>query len=368
MSSRHGPAFLRHANGSSLTKCTDLEPSEGCQAMPRGAGGPRGAADHKKRCIGRPDCPGGGVRANRCHPFPEPQKPLDKGEIVEYICLQIGTYYALYRKRNGDAMMPSLTVETWVDSMQARGRYTFLRSEAISGSGLSAEAVKKALQRLARRRRVAKVKNYFYVIVPLEYLHAGAPPPSWFIDDLMKAMERPYYVGLLSAAGIHGASHQQPQEFQVLTDRPIRPLEIGRARIRFFVSKRSTDTAVQNVKTPTGAMRVSTPEATAVDLVRFARVAGHLDNVATVLVELVPLLDPKKLLNAVRASGDLPNAQRLGYVLERVRGRPQAKALREWLERQSLRVVPLRPGRTATDATEDRRWHVSIAEPIEIET
>jgi len=50
---------------------------------------------------------------------------------------------------------------------------------------------------------------YTYVLVPLEYLHAGAPPPSWFIDDLMKAMERPYYVGLLSAAGIHGASHQQ---------------------------------------------------------------------------------------------------------------------------------------------------------------
>ena len=36
------------------------------------------------------------------------------------------------------------------------------------------EAVKKALQRLARRQRVVKVKNYFYVIVPLEYRHAGS--------------------------------------------------------------------------------------------------------------------------------------------------------------------------------------------------
>jgi len=184
----------------------------------------------------------------------------------------------------------------------------------------------------------------------------------------MKAMDRPYYVGLLSAAGIHGASHQQPQEFQVLTDRPVRSLEVGRARVRFFVSKRSTDTAVQSVKTPTGMMCVSTPESTAVDLVRFARAAGRLDNVATVLVDLAPLLDPKRLLEVVRASADLPNAQRLGYLLERVRGRPQAKALREWLERQSLRVIPLRPGRTAAGAAEDLRWHVSIAEPIEVET
>jgi predicted transcriptional regulator of viral defense system len=264
--------------------------------------------------------------------------------------------------------MPAATAEAWVDALQARGRYTFLRAEAISDTGLSAEAVKKALQRLARRKRVVKIKSYFYVIVPLEYLHAGAPPPPWFIDDLMAAMERPYYVGLLSAAGIHGASHQQPQEFQVITDRPVRPLQVGRSRMQFFTNKRTGDTAVQSVKTPTGAMRVSTPEATAIDLVRFARAAGQIDNVASVLAELLPLLDPKRLLRAVRAAGDVPNAQRLGYVLERVRGRPRVKDMHGWLERQSPRIVPLRPGRAVVGATEDRRWHVLVSEPVEVET
>jgi len=264
--------------------------------------------------------------------------------------------------------MAAVTVEGWVDALQARGRYTFLRAEAIGDTGLSAEAVKKALRRLDRRKRVVKVKSYFYVVVPLEYLHAGGPPPPWFIDNLMKAMERPYYVGLLSAAGIHGASHQQPQEFQIITDRPVRPLQVGRSRIRFFTNKHTAATAVQSVKTPTGAMRVSTPEATAIDLVRFARAAGQIDNVASVLAELLPLLNPKRLLSAVRTVGDVPNAQRLGYLLERVRGRPQAKVMRDWLERQSPRIVPLRPGRAAAGATEDRRWHVLITEPVEVET
>ena len=154
----------------------------------------------------------------------------------------------------------------------------------------------------------------------------------------------------------------------MFTARPIRPIQVGRARIRFFVNKRIADTAVQNVKSPTGAMRVSTPESTAVDLVRFAKSAGYLDNVATVLRDLAPLLDPKRLLKVVRASGDLPNAQRLGYLLDRVRGRPQAKALHEWLRRQSPRIVPLRPGRNANGAVEDRRWHVRVTESIEIET
>lgn len=264
--------------------------------------------------------------------------------------------------------MPAGTVEDWVDALQARGRYTFLRAEAIHETGLSTEAVKKALQRLARRKRVVKVKSYFYVIVPLEYLHAGGPPPPWFVDDLMRAMKRPYYVALLTAAGIHGASHQQPQEFQVITDRPVRPLQVGRSRIRFFTTKCSADTAVQSVKTPTGAMRVSTPEATAFDLVRFSKAVGQINNVASVLADLVPLLSPKRLLTAVRTVGDVPHAQRLGYLLERVRGRPQAKAMHEWLERQSPHVVPLQPGQTAGGATEDRRWHVLVAEPVEVET
>ena len=125
---------------------------------------------------------------------------------------------------------------------------------------------------------------------------------------------------------------------------------------------------MQYVKTATGTMRVSTPEATAVDLVRFAKSAGHLDNVATVLAELAPLLDPRRLLKAVRAIGDVPSAQRLGYLLERVGKRSLAKPLHDWLGSQSTRVVPLRPGKSATEAAEVRRWHVLVSDSVEIET
>jgi hypothetical protein len=96
--------------------------------------------------------------------------------------------------------MATTTLEKWVDDRQSVGRYTFLRREAIEESGLSAEAVKKALQRLTLRGRIAKAKSYFYVIVPLEYATAGAPPVTWVVKDLMTAMALPYYVGLLRGA------------------------------------------------------------------------------------------------------------------------------------------------------------------------
>jgi predicted transcriptional regulator of viral defense system len=259
------------------------------------------------------------------------------------------------------------TLEHWIDSLQARGRYSFLRQEAVADSGLSAEAVKKALQRLDRRQRVAKIKDYFYAIVPLEYQTAGAPPATWFIGELMGAMKLPYYVGLLSAAAMHGASHQQPQEFQVVTDRSVRSLTAGRATIRFFASKYIPRAATQEMKTPTGRLKVATPETTAVDLVRFSKSAGNLDNVATLISELVPLLNPRRLLAAVYNVGDVPNAQRLGHVLDRLRRRDLSGPIHEWVERHHPRLVKLRSTLPAGGADEDRRWHLLVNRPVEIE-
>jgi hypothetical protein len=183
----------------------------------------------------------------------------------------------------------------------------------------------------------------------------------------MATLGLPYYVGLLTAAAQHGASHQQPQEFQIVTDRSVRLLTAGQVKIRFFASQYVERAAATDVKTPTGLARVSTPESTAIDLVRFVKAAGYLATVATVLSELAPLLDPKRLLVAVRLVDDVPNAKRLGYLLDRVGEKGLCEPLHTWIQRQSPRPVPLRPGRPLTDAPADRRWHVLVNQPIEAE-
>lgn len=264
-------------------------------------------------------------------------------------------------------VMTKQPLEKWVDSLQSQGRCSFRRGEALEGSGLTAEAVKKALQRLTRKGRVAKLKDYFYVIVPLEYAAAGAPPPSWYIEDLMAAMGLPYYVGLLSAAAQYGASHHQPQEFQVMTDRSVRPIIVARHRIRFFASKYMAKAATQQLKTPTGYMRVATPETTAVDLVRFAKAAGYLDNVATTLAELAPGLDARRLLAAVKVTEDAPNAQRLGYILDQLGESRLTVPLHKWIERQGVRTVPLRTESRVPVDLEDERWHVMVNRELEVE-
>lgn len=263
--------------------------------------------------------------------------------------------------------MAMKTLNEWVDGLQAVGRYTFRREEALSATGRSAEAVGKALRCLTKRGRLAKVKEYFYVIVPLEYSVAGAPPAAWFIRDLMAAMGRPYYVGLLSAAALHGASHQQPQEFQVVTSKFVRPLRVGRARIRFFTKRSCEATATTSAKAPTGPMRVSTPEATAIDLVRYAKSVGHFAHVATVLREMSSTLNGRDLLEAAKAEGNVMAAQRLGYLLERIGGGKIAESMASWLRAHDLHAVALRPDRPANRKDAHPLWRVIPNEILEIE-
>jgi predicted transcriptional regulator of viral defense system len=227
-------------------------------------------------------------------------------------------------------------------------------------------ALDNSLLRLKKRGRVVSPRRGFHVIVPTEYRSAGAPPPSWFIDDLMRFLRQPYYVGLLSAAALHGASHQQSMVFQVVTDRPTRPAVAGRARVEFRMSRSVEVTPMEVTQTETGSMLISTPEATAVDLARFAHACGGWGNVATVLAELAEQIDPEKLrLLAVTAR--TPELQRLGFLLDRV-GRPQlADSLLQVLSSRRYRRVLLAPDASRGSASAASPWRVIPNEGIETE-
>ncbi len=248
--------------------------------------------------------------------------------------------------------------------MQASGRYVFGREEALAVLGVSESAFKQAARRLAAKRRIVAPRRSFFVVVPLEYRNAGAPPPSWFIADLLAYHGQPYYVGLLSAAALHGAAHQQPQEFQVITDRPLRPALAGGMRLRFFKKRHPERTAAMDVKTETGTMRVSTPEATALDLLRYVEGAGGLGNVATVFAELAEEIDGQRLVEAAKTE-ELSVAQRLGFLLELVEATEVTGPLRRWIEKSRPRPTLLRPGVGSRNASKNLQWQVIVNDTVE---
>ena len=261
--------------------------------------------------------------------------------------------------------MKHKSLSDFVDDLQAGGRYTFTKDEAKDALGVSDLALKFALERLFKKRRLVMVGQKFYVSVPLEYHTSGILPATWFIEDFMRFIGRPYYVGFLSAAAIHGAAHQQPQEFHVITEQPKRDIEASDLRIRFFMKSGMERTPVVRVKTETGSIRVSTPAATAIDLVRYEARIGGINRTVTVLQELADSIKGRELLKAAKLEKKLAYVQRLGYLLEKVGRGDVVSSLACWIPSRGPSMVALKPGLRQKGFHRDRRWNV--IENIEVE-
>jgi predicted transcriptional regulator of viral defense system len=173
-----------------------------------------------------------------------------------------------------------------------------------------------------------------------------------------------YYAGLLSAASLHGAAHQAPMVFQAIVADNRPEIRCGRVRAEFVARCNVTEIPTVQKNTLRGVLRVSTPEATAFDLVGYPGHAGGLSNVATILSELTEKMDAEKLLAETERS-PLPWTQRLGYLLERVEAMNLAAPLAKHIAVHAKEYVPLRPRKSIARASRDFRWRLIVNEEVE---
>jgi predicted transcriptional regulator of viral defense system len=240
--------------------------------------------------------------------------------------------------------------------------FTVDQVKAMKPSSLS--AIRAALCRLQKKGKIAMPYRGFYVIVPPEYRVINCLPAEQFIDDLMEYLRESYYVGLLSAAENHGAAHHRPQVFQVMVSRTHRKIRCGKVLVEYIYRKNVRDVPTQRRNTASGTMAMSTPEATAFDLVGYEKRCGGLDNVATVLSELSEKLDAERLIKAAQFS-PIAWAQRLGYLLDTLGEAERADRLAEYVREKSPFRVPLMPALTTKGSKSNRRWQLLVNGTVE---
>jgi predicted transcriptional regulator of viral defense system len=263
-------------------------------------------------------------------------------------------------------------LSSYLTGLLASGRAVFLRDEAVRDLGSSQGAFLDAAERLQRRGHLVNVRQGFYVAVPPQFLSWGAPPPSWYIDELMRYEGRPYYVGLLRAAELHGASHQAEMEFQVVTDKRMPELIVGRSRIVFSYRKdmEAVAAGIEERKTDTGRMKMSSVELTVLDLLRYPRAAGGIDQIATVLSDLAGKIEPEKLAR-LSASFERPVVQRLGHLLEHLghgdRAVPMFERLRADRSPAWVELVRSEADFESEPIERDQRWRVVVRRVPEID-
>lgn len=260
-------------------------------------------------------------------------------------------------------------ISDFIHKIQTQGRYSFTLNELKESINVNEIALKGALHRSAKKERVYSVCRGFYVVIPPEYSIMGMLPASLFINDLMLYIEKPYYVGLLSAAAMHGASHQQPQEYYVITKKPAnRTIHAKEIAINFCIKSSLPQLGIMSKKTDTGFINVSEPELTVLDLFLFEKRIGGIGRAASVLSELLDSLDPEKLGKIAGHNFPVACIQRCGYVFEYVlEFRKAADVLYTIIRQRNIFRVPLNPSSTKSGYSSNNRWKVIQNSTIEIE-
>jgi predicted transcriptional regulator of viral defense system len=244
-----------------------------------------------------------------------------------------------------------------LDARQARGKLVGALDELARDAGLSRLAARRQFERLVPKAVRLPGRPSLLLTVPPEDRPRGAPPVAAWLHDYMSRRAAHYYVGLLSAAALHGSSNQVPLATQVVAPHPLQAFELGRVRVE-FIAKRHADRALLAVLPGLSApMNVSTPAATVLDLVAFNRRVGGMARVLEITAGLKPKLTPHDLREALQGEVSAPVMQRTGHLLELL----ECPLLASVVERAlpSTRAwVPLQTGALAHAARRIDRWRV----------
>jgi len=266
----------------------------------------------------------------------------------------------------------NLSLEKWVEQQLSLGRYGFALSALRNFFDEQTEtALKSSLKRLVIKGKILSIYKGYYLILPPQYSNKGILPPTLFLDTFMKFLERPYYMALLNAAAYHGASHQQPQEYFVMTNFPVlRATDKKGMKINYISVKQIPEKLLEQRKTEAGYLAISNAALTATDLVQFEKRIGGINRVATVLNELADVIQPgdfnTELLEYVPATA----LQRLGYLLEFGCYKHElADALHGAMERHVLNCfrIPLKASGATKGFSSENRWKVIVNTEIEID-
>jgi predicted transcriptional regulator of viral defense system len=252
-------------------------------------------------------------------------------------------------------------LDIYLDNLLAEGKISFSFNQLKNSfPEFSMNALQMNLKRLNKKKKIRHIMKGFYSIIQPEYRSRKIIPPELFVDQLFAYLQRSYYVGLLSAASMHGASHQQAMEYYVFIEKPaIRSTNVEGLKINYMVKNSLPQLGVEKRKTDAGYINISNPELTAVDLIAYQYRIGGLNRASTVLYELSESISPSKLSETLKLNIQLSVLQRLGFILDNVLKKKElASVIKDYLSDKKIFRIPLKPGNKKFGFEVNEDWKV----------
>ncbi|MBK8488818.1 MAG: hypothetical protein IPL48_13640 [Bacteroidetes bacterium] len=262
-------------------------------------------------------------------------------------------------------------LENWVNQCLSRGKFSFSLNEIKDAfPNDTSITMKFGLNRLVQKEKVVSVFKGYYVIIPPQYSSKGILPPAMFIDGLMKFLERKYYVALLNAAALHGSSHQQPQEYFIVTSYPVLRATVKKGIKINYISTRQLppDTLTEKKKTETGYINVSNPLLTAIDLISYEKKVGGLNRVSTVINELLETVKRNDVNEELINYASVSSLQRFGFVLDEILNKKEiADKIFSLCKKAGIKfyLIPLKASGKKNKEVLNEKWKLMINTEIE---
>ena len=256
----------------------------------------------------------------------------------------------------------------YIKQLRSNGRYAFTEDDLYKSVIKPKKNIRKDIDRLRDKGVIKNIRRGFYTIIPDEYSNMGILPVELYADDLMIYLHKKYYVGLFSAAMLHGAAHQQPQEYYIVTASP-KPRNIKKEKliINFSEKRKFPAYGIEEKKTSTGYLKLSNKELTFFDLIYYVKYLGGMNRIITILDELREDIKINKFKDVVK--NYFPNTvfQRAGYILDHIFHEEKlSDVIENKLSSEKMSIALLNPSGKKLGAV-DNKWKVRVNSKIESE-
>ncbi|MCX6327297.1 MAG: type IV toxin-antitoxin system AbiEi family antitoxin [Bacteroidia bacterium] len=261
-----------------------------------------------------------------------------------------------------------LGVAEYISKSLQYEEYAFTWEELKKDSFKTDVALKNELSRLVNKGEIVNLRQGFYLILPPRYRSYHKVPLELYSEKLFKYLNKPYYIGLYSAAAFYGASHQQVQKDYLITQFPnIRNIKKGVIFLNLFACSYWPPKNILQKKSDAGYFNVSSPALTAIDLIHYQSKLGGINRILAIIEELMEEIKTNDIQELLSWYPHTSSIQRLCFLLSELQADPATVNLfSEYLKGENYFPVLLSPDKNRRPGSTDNIWKVDVN--IELES
>lgn len=255
-----------------------------------------------------------------------------------------------------------MTVSEYTRHLLSLEEYSFSLEEVTENSSKNPTAIRRELNRLIEKREILNLRKGFYLIIPPRYSSLQKLPLQLYAEKLFKFLKRKYYIGLYSAAKIHGASHQQTQRDYIIIETPkLNTIKKKNFVIQFHTTGNWPKNNIEKKKSDAGIYKVASPALTFIDLIHFHTKVGGLNRMLASLEELAEELTEQNVHSLLNWYENKSTLQRAGFLLEQLLGSNSLSDMAfQKLNQQPFYPILLSPKKNEKPGSVDNRWKIDV--------